>query len=50
MFCKCSNYNAAAVYDHLDGVNASNAAAYAKLSPEDKMLWSNDPAIWRPLQ
>jgi hypothetical protein len=35
-------------YDHWDGVNASNAAAYAKLSPEERMLWSNDPAIWRP--
>jgi phage FluMu gp28-like protein len=38
------------VYDHWDGVNESNAAAFAKLSPQDQMLWSNDPAIWRPLR
>lgn len=34
------------VYDEFDGVNASNAAAYAKLSPEQRLLWSNDPRIW----
>jgi phage FluMu gp28-like protein len=38
------------VYDHWDGVNDSNAAAFAKLSPQDQMLWSNDHAIWRPLR
>jgi hypothetical protein len=31
------------VYDHWDG-----GAAYSKLSPEAKLLWSDDPAIWRP--
>jgi hypothetical protein len=45
---KCSA-GASVVYDHYDGVNASNAEAYAKLSPEQRMLWSNDPNIWRPL-
>ena len=29
------------VYDHWDG-----GAAYSKLSPEAKLLWSDDPAIW----
>ena len=43
---KCS-VGGAVVYDHHDGVNASNAAAFSKLSPEDKLLWSNDPAIWQ---
>ena len=42
-----TSVGAAVVYDHWDGVNASNAAAYAKLSPEEKLLWSNDPGIWR---
>jgi hypothetical protein len=37
------------VYDHWDGVNASNAAAYSKLSPEQRLLWSNDPQIWHRL-
>ena len=23
--------------------------ARAKLSPEERLLWSNDPRIWRPL-
>ena len=38
------------VYDHWDGANASNAAALAKLSPEEQMLWSNNPAIWQRLR
>jgi phage FluMu gp28-like protein len=33
-------------YDHFDGVNASNARAFEKLSPEQRLLWSNDPQIW----
>jgi phage FluMu gp28-like protein len=34
------------VYDEFDGVNASNTAAYARLSPEQRLMWSNDPRIW----
>src|SRR5205823_5515128 len=36
---------ACVVYDHWDGVNESSAAAFAKLSPEEQMLWSDDPRI-----
>src|SRR6266700_8100021 len=37
-----STAGACVVYDHWDGVNDSNAAAFEKLSPEERMLWSND--------
>jgi hypothetical protein len=37
------------IYDHWDGVNAANAEAYQKLTPEERLFWSNDPAIWKPL-
>jgi phage FluMu gp28-like protein len=33
-------------YDYHDGVNASNAAAFGRLSPEERLLWSEDPRIW----
>jgi len=32
-----------------DGMNSSNAAAYAKMSPQEQMLWSDDPRIWHRL-
>jgi phage FluMu gp28-like protein len=33
-------------YDYHDGVNAANAAAFGRLSPEERLLWSEDPRIW----
>ena len=30
-----------------DGMNSSNAAAFANMSPEERMLWSDDPSIWK---
>jgi phage FluMu gp28-like protein len=43
----CSS-GCAVAYDHWDGVNSANAEAFSKLSPEGRMLWSDDPRIWGP--
>jgi len=32
-----------------DGMNAENAAIWANMSPEERMLWSDDSRIWRRL-